>query len=109
MLKTLLTTASILQSPDWSLPFELMCDASDYAVSAELGQRRDKKPNVLHYASKTLDTAQVNYSTTEKELLAIVFALDKFRSYLIGVAYCLFYRPCGAEIFVIQKKRQSLG
>ena len=61
-----------------------MCDASDYAVGAALGKRRDKKPHVLHYASKTLDAAQVNDSTTEKELLAVVFALDKFRSYLIG-------------------------
>ena len=61
-----------------------MWDASYYTVGAVLGQRRDKKPHVLHYASKTLDAAQVNYSTTEKELLAMVFALDKFRSYLIG-------------------------
>ena len=56
-LKTLLTTTPILQSPDWSLPFELMCDASDYAVGAVLGHRRDKKPHVLHYTSKTLDVA----------------------------------------------------
>ena len=84
MLKTLLTTTPILQSLVWSLPFELMCDASDYAVGAVLRQRCDKKPHVIHYASKTLDSAQVNYSTIEKELLAVVFALDKFRSYLIG-------------------------
>ena len=68
-----------MQSPDWSLPFELMCDASDYAVGAVLGQRKDKKPHVIYYASRALDSAQMNYSTTEKELLAIVFALDKFR------------------------------
>ena len=68
-----------MQSPDWSLLFELMCDASDYAVGAVLGQRKDKKPYVIYYASKSLDSAQMNYSTTEKELLAIVFALDKFR------------------------------
>ena len=83
-LKSLLTTAPIMQSPDWTLPFELMCDASDYAIGAVLGQRRDKKPHVISYASRTLDGAQMNYSTTEKELLAIVFALDKFRSYLVG-------------------------
>ena len=78
MLKTLLTTAPILQSPDWNLPFELKYDASDYAMGAVLGQRCDKKPFVIHYTSKTLDSAQVNYSTIEKELLEVVFALDKF-------------------------------
>ena len=61
-----------------------MCDASDYAVGAVLGQRVDGKPHVIYYASKLLDDAQVNYTTSEKELLAIVYAFDKFRSYLIG-------------------------
>uniref|UniRef100_A0A2N9GYX5 RNA-directed DNA polymerase n=1 Tax=Fagus sylvatica TaxID=28930 RepID=A0A2N9GYX5_FAGSY len=79
-----LTSAPIMQAPDWSLPFELMCDASDYAIGAVLGQRKDKKPHVIYYASRTLNSTQMNYTTTEKELLAIVFALDKFRSYLIG-------------------------
>ncbi|KAD4586290.1 hypothetical protein E3N88_23891 [Mikania micrantha] len=77
LLKERLVAAPILQSPDWSLPFEIMCDASDYAVGAVLGQRVDKKPVVIYYASKTLSDAQLNYTTTEKELLAIVFALDK--------------------------------
>jgi hypothetical protein len=79
-----LTSAPIMQAPNWSLPFELMCDASDYAIGAVLGQRKDKKPHVIYYASRTLNSAQMNYTTTEKELLAIVFALNKFRSYLIG-------------------------
>jgi hypothetical protein len=60
-----------------------MCDASDYAVGAVLGQRVDKKLNVIHYASKTLDSAQRNYATTEKEFLAAMFACDKFRSYIV--------------------------
>ncbi|KAJ9567606.1 hypothetical protein OSB04_003572 [Centaurea solstitialis] len=60
----------IIQPPDWTLPFELMCDASDYALGAVLGQRRNGKLHAIHYASKTLDPAQMNYSTTEKELLA---------------------------------------
>ncbi|MCO6516940.1 MAG: RNA-directed DNA polymerase, partial [Snodgrassella sp.] len=89
-LKELLTTAPIIVPPDWSLHFELMCDASDYAVEAVLGQRKDKKPHVIYYASGTLNDAQLNYSTTEKELLAVVFALDKFRSYLIGAKVIVF-------------------
>jgi hypothetical protein len=54
-----------MQAPDWSLPFEPMCDASDFAVRAVLGQRKDKKPHVIYYASKTL-----NYATTEKRTLS---------------------------------------
>ena len=77
-------SAPIVQPPDWNLPFEIMCDASDYVVGAVLGQRVDKKLNVIQYASKTLDNAQRNYdSTTEKEFLAVVFACDKFRPYIV--------------------------
>ena len=72
VLKRALITAPIIQLPDWNLPFEIMCDASDYAVGDVLGQRIDKKLNVIHYASKTLDSAQKNYATTEKEFLAVV-------------------------------------
>lgn len=61
-----------------------MCDASNYAVGAVLGQRYDRIFHVIYYTSKTLNDAQMNYTTTEKELLAIVFAFDKFRSYLMG-------------------------
>ena len=90
LLKQKLTEAPILQSPDWSKPFEIMCDASDYAAGAVLGQRVDKKPVVIYYASKTFSDAQLNYTTTEKELLAVVFALDKFRSYIWGSKVIVF-------------------
>ena len=70
-------TAPIVRAPNWQLPFEVMCDASDFAIRAVLGQRGDGKPYVIYYASKTLNEAQKNYTTTEKELLAIMFALDK--------------------------------
>ncbi|KAL4386806.1 hypothetical protein GQ457_09G017360 [Hibiscus cannabinus] len=83
-LKKKLISAPIVVALDWTSPFELMCDASDYAVGAALGQRRGKLFHVIYYASRTLNDAQVNYTTTEKELLAVVFAFDKFRSYLIG-------------------------
>ncbi|CAM8950209.1 unnamed protein product [Rhodiola kirilowii] len=69
-LKTALTSAPIVQPPDWELPFELMCDASDFAVGAVLGQRIDKKLHIVYYASKVLAGAAVNYTTTEKEMLA---------------------------------------
>ncbi|XP_071693188.1 uncharacterized protein [Rutidosis leptorrhynchoides] len=88
--KRKLTEAPILQSPDWTKPFEIMCDASDFATGAVLGQRVDRKPVVIYYASKTFSDAQINYTTTEKELLAVVFALDKFRSYLWGSKVVVF-------------------
>ena len=84
VLKDKLISAPIVVAPDWSFPFELMCDASDYAIGAVLGQKREKIFQVIYYASRTFNDAQLNYSTTEKELLAIVFAFDKFRLYLIG-------------------------
>jgi hypothetical protein len=86
----LLTSAPIIQPPDWSLPFEIMCDASDYVVGDILGQRKDKKPYVIYYASKTLNSAQINYTTIEKQLLAVVFACEKFRSYLVGSPIVVF-------------------
>ncbi|CAN6544155.1 unnamed protein product [Malus baccata var. baccata] len=89
-LKDFLTTEPIITPLDWSIPFELMCDASDYALGAVLGQRKNKLPHVIYYASRTLNDAQLNYSTTEKELLVVVFALDKFRSYLIGTKVIVF-------------------
>ena len=102
-LKELLTSAPIIVPPDWSLPFELMCDASDYALGAVLGQRKDKKPHVIYYASRTLNDAQLNYSTTEKELLAVVFALDKFRSYLLGTKV-IIYSDHAALKYLLTKK-----
>nr|GEU55258.1 reverse transcriptase domain-containing protein [Tanacetum cinerariifolium] len=71
-LKKKLTEAPILVAPDWDLPFEIMCDASDYAVGAVLGQRKTKHFQPIHYASKTMMDAQAHYTMTEKELLAIV-------------------------------------
>ena len=75
-LKDLLTSTPIIQPPNWNLPFELMCDASDYAVGTVLRQRVGKIRHAIYYASRTLNDAQLNYSTTEKELLSVIFALD---------------------------------
>nr|GEX54531.1 hypothetical protein [Tanacetum cinerariifolium] len=71
-LKKKLTEALILVIPDWNLPFELMCDASDYAIGAVLGQRKSKHFQPIHYASKTMTEAQIHYTTTEKEMLAVI-------------------------------------
>nr|GEX81390.1 reverse transcriptase domain-containing protein [Tanacetum cinerariifolium] len=81
--KEKLTEAPILIAPNWVQPFELMCDASDFAVGAVLGQRVEKHFRPIHYASKTMTQAETNYTTTEKEMLAVVYAFEKFRSYLI--------------------------
>nr|GEW75498.1 DNA-directed DNA polymerase [Tanacetum cinerariifolium] len=83
MLKKKLTKAPILIAPNWDLPFELMCDASDFAIGAVLGQRHEKHFRPIHYASKMMTNAESNYTTTEKEMLAVVYAFEKFRSYLI--------------------------
>ena len=89
-LKNMLVSPPIMRSPNWDLPFEIMCDASDYAIGAVLGQRENKKAFVIYYASKTLDSAQADYTTIEKEFLAVVFALEKFRSYIVGSPVTIF-------------------
>ncbi|GJX44180.1 reverse transcriptase domain-containing protein [Tanacetum coccineum] len=83
ILKKKLTEAPILVAPDWDLPFEIICDASDSAVGVVLGQRKTKHFQPIHYASKIMTDAQTHYTTTEKELLAVVYAFEKFWSYLV--------------------------
>nr|GEW28121.1 reverse transcriptase domain-containing protein [Tanacetum cinerariifolium] len=82
-LKEKLTEAPILIAPNWDQSFELMCDASDFAVGAVLEQRIEKHFRPIHYASKMMTEAESNYTTIEKEMLAVVYAFEKFRSYLI--------------------------
>ena len=71
-------------TPDWNKEFEIMCDASDYEMRDVLGQRTEKIFKAIYYASKTFNEAQENYSTTEKEMLAMVFACEKFMPYILG-------------------------
>ena len=80
-----------------------MCDASDFAIGAVLGQKINKEPHVIYYASKTLFDAQLNYTTTEKELLAVVFAFEKFCSYLLG-SKVLVYSDHAALKHLLSKK-----
>ncbi|KAJ9565994.1 LOW QUALITY PROTEIN: hypothetical protein OSB04_001960 [Centaurea solstitialis] len=103
ILKKALVTAPVIATPDWSKPFEVMCDASDWAVGAVLGQRKEKIFHSIYYASKTLNNAQINYTTTEKELLAVVFAFEKFRSYLMGTKVTI-HTDHAAIKYLISKK-----
>jgi len=80
-----------------------MCDASDYAEGVVLGNTKDKKHHTISYASKTLSGPQLIYATTEKELLAVVFAIDKFRSYLVG-AKVFVYTDRAALKYLLTKK-----
>jgi hypothetical protein len=102
-LKSALVSAPILQPPDWSQPFEIMCDASDYAVGAVLGQIKEGRVHAVYYASKTLNEAQLNYATMEKELLAMVFTFEKFRSYIVN-SKVIVYTDHAAIKYLLAKK-----
>jgi hypothetical protein len=93
----------VIQPPDWHLPFEIMCDASDYAVGVVLSQSKDKKHYAISYTSKTLIRHQLNYVTTEKELLAMILAIKKFRSYLVGTKV-IVYTDHAALKYLLKKK-----
>ncbi|GJR04048.1 reverse transcriptase domain-containing protein [Tanacetum coccineum] len=95
--------SSILIAPDWDQPFELLCDASDYAIGAVLRQRIEKHFRPIHYASKTMTEAESNYSTTEKEMLAVEYAFEKFRSYLI-MNKSIVYTDHSALKYLFNKK-----
>ncbi|GJV90226.1 reverse transcriptase domain-containing protein [Tanacetum coccineum] len=95
--------APILIARDWEQPFELMCDASDYAIGAVLGQRIEKHFRPIHYTSKTMTKAESNYTTTEKEMLAVVYAFEKFRSYLI-MNKSIVYTDHSALKYLFNKK-----
>ena len=83
-IKSRLVIAPIMATLDGNKEFEIMCDASDYAMGAVLGQRTEKIFRAIYYASKTFNEAQENYSITENEMLAMVFACEKFIPYILG-------------------------
>nr|GEW09809.1 hypothetical protein [Tanacetum cinerariifolium] len=102
-LKEKLIEAPILIAPNWDQPFELMCDASDYAVGVVLGQRVKKHFWPIHYAIKTMTQAEINYTTIEKEMLAVVYAFEKFRSYFI-MNKSIVYTNHSALKYIFAKK-----
>ncbi|GJX69542.1 reverse transcriptase domain-containing protein [Tanacetum coccineum] len=101
-LKKKLTEAPILVAPDWDLPFEIMSIAR-FAVGAVLGQRKTKHFQSIHYASKTMTDAQAHYTTTEKELLAVVYAFEKFRPYLV-LSKTIVYTDHSALKYLLTKQ-----
>ncbi|GJY49951.1 reverse transcriptase domain-containing protein [Tanacetum coccineum] len=94
--------------PDWNLPFELMCDASDFAIGAVLGQRKIKHFQPIHYASKTMTEAQIHYTTRKKEMLAVVYAFEKFRPYLV-LSKSIVYTDHSALKYLMNKKQHRLS
>ena len=106
-LKSFLTTTPIVRALNWQLPFEVMCDASDFSIEVMMGQREDGKPYVIYYASKTLNEVQRNYTTTEKELLAVVFTLDKFRAYLVGSFIVVFTDHSALKYLLTKQDAQA--
>ena len=106
-LKTYLTTAPIVRAPNWELPFKVMCNASDLAIGAVLGQMEGGKPYVVYYVSKTLNEAQRNYTTTKKELLIVVYALDKFRAYFAGLDIIIFTYHSALKYLLTKKNAKA--
>ena len=92
---------------DWNKEFEIMYDASDFAMGAVLGQKAEKVFKAIYYASKTFNEAQENYSTIEKEMLAIVFACEKFRSYILG-SYVIIHTNHATIKYLMAKKEAKL-
>ena len=90
-------------TPDWNNEFEIMCDASDYAMGAVLGQRTKKIFKAIYYASKTFNKAQENYSTTEKEMLTMVFSCEKFRPY-ISRSHVVIHTDHAVIKYLMEKK-----
>ena len=106
-LKKALVTTSVVIVPYCSLPFELICDANNHSVGAMLGQSKNTIFHSIYYASKTLLDAQINYTTTEKDLLVVVCAFDKFRAYLVGTKVKV-YTDHSAIKYLISKKDVKL-
>ena len=102
-IKIKLVQAPIMAAPDWDQGFEIMCDASYFAMGAALGQRKEKIFRIIYYASRTFNEAQENYSTTEKEMLAIVFACEKFRQYILG-SHVVIHTDHAAIKYLMSKK-----
>ena len=92
-----------MATPDWNKEFEILCDANDYTMGAIFGKRKVKIFRAIYYASKTFNEAQENYSKTEREMLAIDFACEKFRTYILG-SHAIMLTDHAAIKYLIAKK-----
>ena len=102
-IKSRLVEAPIMAKPDLNREFEIMCDASDFAMGAVLGQKDEKLFKAIYYASKTFNEARENYSTIEKEMLEIVFACENFRPYILG-SHVIIHTDHAAIKYLMAKK-----
>ena len=102
-IKSRLVSAPIMLTLDWNNEFEIICDANDYAMGAILGQRTEKIFKAIYYASKTFNEIQENYSTTEKEMLVMVFACEKFRPYILGSHVVLHTNHAAIKYLMVKK------
>ena len=102
-IKSRLVIVPILATLDWNKEFEIMCDASDNAMGAVLGQRIEKIFRAIYYASKTFNEAQDNYFTTEKEMLLIVFSYENFRPYILG-SHVIIHTDHATIKYLMEKK-----
>jgi len=106
-LKMELISGPILSTRDWSKPFEIMCDASSFVIGAVLGQRINNKQHVIYYSSRNLNEAQLNYTTTEKEFLVVVFALEKFRPYVLRTKTTIFTDHSALRYLMLKKDAKA--
>ena len=102
-IKSKLTIAPIMVTLDWNKEFEIMCDANDYVMGEVLGQRIEKLFKAIYYLNKTFNEAQENYSTTKKKMLAMVFACEKFRPYILG-SHVIIHTDHAAIKYLMAKK-----
>ena len=105
-IKSRLVEAPIMAKPYWNREFEIMCDAGDFAMGTVLGQKAEKVFKAIYYTSKTFNEAQENYSTTEKEMLTIVFACENFRPYILG-SHVIIHTDHAAIKYLMAKKEEK--
>ncbi len=108
-LQKALTTAPILIAPDWQREFILQTDASDYGLGAVLCQEINGDERVIAYASKSLNKAQKNYMTSDKECLAIIYGVKNFRTYLIGRKFTLYTDHAALQFLQTMKLNRDLS
>ena len=96
-----------ISAPDWPEPFEIMCDASNIARDVVLGKRVDNKQHMIYYSSRTLNDAQLNYTTTKKKFLVVVFALEKVCPYLLGTKTTIFTDHSALRYLILKKDTKA--